>query len=71
MAINQTTYERDGIIYDIRAIMDEGYWWGKWTCLVCGVKGESSKQCDEVREAIDAAKINLGGHHAGVHLPRK
>lgn len=74
--VHTETYNRDGIDYQIRVVQQEGGLWGEWTCSKCGQSGGSSAKDPSVEIAVISGKVNLGLHHAMVHViqgdsPRK
>jgi len=58
------TYERGGVDYEIIVEQEEGAYWGRWNCPLCGQGRASSKRCTSVEAAIDAAAVNIGPHPA-------
>lgn len=61
------TYERDGLKYEVRASLEGGRLWPRWTCETCGEVGSSSLPGDSAESALLNAKMNLSLHH-GAHM---
>jgi len=64
---HEEEYTRDGIVYRITVIREEGGLWGNWTCQTCDVSGSSSKKCSSKDDAVMAAQFNTTMHHGMVH----
>lgn len=69
--VRNKIYERDGVKYSLVVEEEERAYWGTWTCLPCNEKGQSSKMCSTIREAMDMAEGNTSFHHLAVHERRK
>ena len=65
--VHTETYFEGSTDYTINVIKEDGQLYGQWVCQ-CGAKGGSSGSSSSNSEAVDAAKLNLYGHHKMTHV---
>ena len=69
--IETSSYERDGIMYNITIMHSEGGYWARCYCTECGESDAGSKNCDTPEEAKLFAENSAEVHHSVTLLPDK
>jgi hypothetical protein len=69
--IESSTYEQDGIIYNIVIVHAEEGYWGKCYCTRCEESDVGTKECETPEEAKQLAKTNADSHHRAIHDPKQ